>query len=88
MGSAYMEKHDTSDEVKKPANKLGSEVDTMSKEIDEMHYKTRQGFAVARQKFKLMNINMTIFTSTLSTLCSQIQNNNTCNAGSKRQWSM
>jgi len=74
MGGVYMEKRGTSDEVKKAASKLGSEVDAMHKEIDEMHHETRQGFGVANQKFEMMNTNMTVITSMLSTLHSQLQN--------------
>src|SRR6202050_3671361 len=56
----------TSDEVEKAASKLGTEVDAMHKELDDMHRRTRQGFAAANQKFDLMNTNMSVLTSTLS----------------------
>jgi hypothetical protein len=39
-----------------------------------MCHETRQGFAAANQKFEQMNTNMTVLTSTLSTLHSQLQN--------------
>jgi hypothetical protein len=74
MGGIYTERRGTSDEVKKAANKLGTEVDAMRKDLDEMRRETRQGFAAANQKFELMNNNMTVLTSTLSTLHTQLQN--------------
>jgi len=67
MGSTYTEKRGTSEEVKKAAGKLGIEVDAMRKEMDEMRRETRQGFAAANQKFELMNTNMMVLTSPLST---------------------
>src|ERR1700676_3292429 len=42
--------------------------------MDKMRRETRQGFAAANQKFELMNTNMTVITTTLSTLHSQLQN--------------
>jgi hypothetical protein len=66
MGGTFVERRGASDEVKKAANKLGSEVDVMRKEMDEMCREIRQGFAAANQKFKLMNSNMTVLTATLS----------------------
>jgi hypothetical protein len=74
MGGTYAETHGTSDEVKKAAGKLGTKVDAMCKEMDEMRLETTQGFAAANQKFELMNTNMTVLTLTLSTLHSQLQN--------------
>jgi hypothetical protein len=74
MGGTYAERRGTSDEVKKAANKLGLEVDAMRREMDEMCRETRQGFAAASQKFEQMNTNMSVITTTLSTLHSQLQN--------------
>jgi hypothetical protein len=42
--------------------------------MDEMHREMRQGFAAVNQKFELMNNNMTVLTTMLSTLHSQLQN--------------
>jgi hypothetical protein len=39
-----------------------------------MHRETRQGFAAANHKFEQMNTNMSVITTTLSTLHSQLQN--------------
>src|SRR5882762_6366638 len=44
MGGTYVEKRGTSDEVKKAASKIGTEVDAMRKEMDKMRRETRQGF--------------------------------------------
>jgi len=55
MGGTYIERRGTLDEVKKAASKLGTEVDAMQKEMDEMRRETRQGFTAANQKFELMN---------------------------------
>src|ERR1700683_3601381 len=63
----------TSDEVEKAASKLGTEVDAMHKELDDMHRRTRQGFAAANQKFDLMTTNMSVLTSTLSMIHTQLQ---------------
>jgi hypothetical protein len=85
MGGTYVEKCGTSDEVKKVASKLGLKVDAMCKEIDEMRRETRQGFAAANQKFELMNTNMTVLTSTLSTLHSQLQNTTNAMLGQREE---
>jgi uncharacterized protein YukE len=85
MGSTYIEKCGASDEVKKAAGKLGTEVDAMRKEMDEMCHETRQGFAAANQKFEQMNTNMTVLTSTLSTLHSQLQNTTHAMLGQERR---
>src|SRR6202050_2193175 len=74
MGSNYAERRDTSDEVKKAASKLGLEVDAMRREMDEMRREMRQGFTAANHKFEQMNTNMSVITTTLSTLHSQLQN--------------
>jgi hypothetical protein len=57
----------------------------MRKDLDEMRHETRQGFATANQKFELMNNNMTVITSTLSTLHTQLQNTMHAMLGQKEE---
>ena len=42
--------------------------------MDEMCHEMRQGFTAANQKFEQMNTNMSVITTTLSILHSQLQN--------------
>ena len=68
-----IEKGGVTDAVKKVSQQIGSEIDMLRCDLEDMHCKTRQNFALASQQFQTISNSMGVLTTCIPTLMSQLQ---------------
>jgi flagellar capping protein FliD len=74
-GGGMIERRGTSDAVKIASQKIGSEVDALRRDLEDMRRETKQNFAMASQQFQTISNSMGVLTTSVSTLASQLQCN-------------
>jgi hypothetical protein len=72
LSGGPIEKYGSVDTVKKASLQLGTEVDSLRQEIEDMQRETKQNFATASQQFQSIHNTMGVLTSSLMTLVMQL----------------